>query len=300
MKKHSRSSFIISPFIIGMSLATVLSELLAQEVTHLRPLPGGCVGEVYRVDLADGNAVVVKVDARPQPQLHTEAFMLHYLAQHSQLPVPQVRYSTPDLLIMEFLPGNSHFNQDVEQDAAAHLATLHQITASCFGLEQDTLIGGLHQPNKQMISWLDFFREQRLLYMARVALNAGQLPGSIMNRIEKLAAKLEQWLEEPTQPTLIHGDVWTTNVLAERGRVTGFLDPAIYYAHPEIELAFITLFGTFGHTFFAAYQDHHPIAPGFWEERRALYNLYPLLVHVRLFGGGYVNSINQILRQFGF
>lgn len=298
MKKHSRSSFIISPFIIGMSLATVLSELLAQEVTHLRPLPGGCVGEVYRVELADRNAVVVKVDARPQPQLHVEGFMLRYLAEHSQLPVPQVLHSTPELLVMEFLPGISQFDREAERDAAAHLATLHHITAPHFGLEQDTLIGGLHQPNQPMASWLDFFREQRLLYMARVALDAGQLPGAVMSRVEKLVAKLDQWLEEPAQPALIHGDVWTTNVLAERGRVTGFLDPAIYYAHPEIELAFVTLFGTFGQSFFTAYQEHHPIAPGFWEERRNLYNLYPLLVHVRLFGGGYVNSVSQILRQF--
>lgn len=288
-----------SSFIIFMSLSAVLSGLLTQEVTHLRPLPGGCVGEVYRADLTDGSAVVVKVDARPQPQLHIEAFMLRYLAKHSQLPVPQVLHHAPDLLVMEFLPGVSQFNRDAEWAAAAHLAALHQITAPHFGLEQDTLIGGLHQPNKQMISWLDFFREQRLLHMARVALEAGQLPGGVMSRVEKLASKLEQWLEEPAQPSLIHGDVWTTNVLAERGRVTGFLDPAIYYAHPEIELAFVTLFGTFGQTFFTAYQEHHPIAPGFWEERRALYNLYPLLVHVRLFGGGYVNSVIQILHQFG-
>lgn len=283
-----------------MSLATVLSELLAQEVTNLRPLPGGCVGEVYRAELADGNAVVVKVDARPQPQLHLEAYMLTYLAEHSQLPVPQVLHGAPDLLVMVFLPGESQFNRDAERDAAAHLATLHQITASHFGLEQDTLIGGLHQPNQPLAGWIDFFREHRLLYMARVALEAGQLPGAVMNRVEKLAPQLEQWLEEPAQPALIHGDVWTTNVLAERGRVTGFIDPAIYYAHPEIELAFITLFGTFGQTFFAAYQEQHPIAPGFWQERRNLYNLYPLLVHVRLFGGGYVNSVNQILHQFGF
>ena len=277
----------------------VLSEIVGQKVLDLRPLPGGCVGEVYQAGLADGRTVVVKVDARPQPQLHLEGFMLTYLAQHSQLPVPQVLHSTPELLVMAFVPGDSHFDVATERDAAAHLAALHRLTAPQFGLSQDTLIGGLPQPNPWTTRWLDFFRDQRLLYMARFALDAGQLPGSMMVRLEKLAGQLPRWLEEPTQPALIHGDVWTTNVLAERGRVTGFIDPAIYYAHPEIELAFITLFGTFGQTFFAAYQEQNPIAPGFWNERRDLYNLYPLLVHVRLFGGGYIASVDQTLRRFG-
>lgn len=283
-----------------MSAPAVLSQLLSQPVANLRPLPGGCVGEVYRADLVNGQKVVVKVDTRPRPQLHLEAFMLTYLAQHSQLPVPQVLYSSPELLVMSFLPGYSHFDSETERDAAAHLAQLHCFTAPQFGLEQDTLIGGLPQPNPWTDCWLDFFRDHRLLYMARLALDAGQLPGAVMGRIEKLAGQLARWLVEPAQPALIHGDVWTTNVLAERGRVTGFIDPAIYYAHPEIELAFITLFGTFGQNFFTAYQEHNPIAPGFWQERRDLYNLYPLLVHVRLFGGGYINSVTQILHQFGF
>ena len=97
------------------------------------------------------------------------------------------------------------------------------------------------------------------------------------------------------QPSLIHGDVWTTNVLASSERITGFLDPAIYYADPEIELAFITLFNTFGRPFFQRYHELRPISTDFWEIRRDLYNLYPLLVHVRLFGGGYVGAVEQIL-----
>lgn len=88
-------------------------------------------------------------------------------------------------------------------------------------------------------------------------------------------------------------------MLAENGRITAFLDPAIYYAHPEIELAFTTLFGTFDHAFFSRYHEKRPIAPDFFEARRDIYNLYPLLVHVRLFGGSYVHSVTRILEQFG-
>ena len=108
------------------------------------------------------------------------------------------------------------------------------------------------------------------------------------------------YTEMVTTGALIHGDVWTTNVLARAGRITAFLDPAIYYADPEIELAFIGLFGTFGRAFHEAYHSLRPIAPGFFEERRDLYNLYPLLVHVRLFGGSYVGQVERTLAGYGF
>ena len=91
--------------------------------------------------------------------------------------------------------------------------------------------------------------------------------------------------------------MWGGNVLTREGRIAGFIDPAIYYADPEIELAFATLFGTFGDTFFARYREHRPLAPGFFDVRRDLYNLYPLLVHVRLFGGGYVGGVVRTVRR---
>ena len=114
--------------------------------------------------------------------------------------------------------------------------------------------------------------------MARLAMEAGRLPASDMTRIETLAGRLDRWIDQPAAPSLIHGDMWTGNLLARGGRVAGFVDPAIYYADPEIELAFSTLFGTFGEPFFARYGEHRPIRPGFFEARRDLYNLYPLLV----------------------
>jgi fructosamine-3-kinase len=203
------------------------------------------------------------------------------------------------LLIMAHVRGQSAFTVEAEENAAELLAALHAITAPMFGLERDTLIGGLPQPNPPTASWLTFFAEYRLLAMGAQAVAAGRLPTAVFTRIEKLAGRLDRWLTEPTQPSLIHGDVWTTNVLAQHGRVTAFLDPAIYYADPEIELAFITLFGTFGEPFFRRYTALRPLAAGFWEERRDLYNLYPLLVHVRLFGGSYVNSVARILTRFG-
>jgi fructosamine-3-kinase len=120
-----------------------------------------------------------------------------------------------------------------------------------------------------------------------------------LRRIDRFSEGLDRLIEEPDHPSLLHGDVWTTNVLAEGDRITGFFDPAVYYGHPEIELAFITLFSTFGEAFFRRYDELRGIRPGFFEVRRGIYNLYPLLVHVRLFGGGYLSGVERVLDRHG-
>ncbi len=266
----------------------------------IEPLGGGCVSEVFALRTAGGERLVAKADADGTASLPTEAYMLGYLATHSRLPVPAVRHSGERLLLMEFVPGDSRFNEAAERHAAELLADLHAITSPAYGFDRDTLIGGLRQPNDPTGTWLEFFSERRLRHMATAAARAGRLPESIRQRVQRLSEDLDQWLEEPARPSLIHGDVWTTNVLARGGQVTAFLDPAIYFAHAEIELAFITLFRTFGQAFFERYRELRPIAPGFFEQRRHLYNLYPLLVHVHLFGGSYVASVESVLQQFGY
>lgn len=284
-----------------MTRASVLDRLesaLGQRPTDVRPLSGGSVAEVYGVTLRDETQLVAKVGS-PSAKLSLEGWMLRTLKERSALPVPAVVHSADDLLVMEMVPSGGSIDRTVERHAAELIAALHDVTAPAFGLERDTLIGGLHQPNPPSPTWLPFFRDQRLLFMAGDAERAGRLPATARTRIEALCARLGEWLEEPARPSLIHGDLWGGNVLAADGRISGFIDPAIYYADPEIELAFTTLFGTFGDEFFRRYGELRPLRPGFFEERRDLYNLYPLLVHVRLFGGGYVGQVEATLRRFG-
>lgn len=289
---------------ISRLLSDRIQAALGVSAVHLSPLTGGMIGDVSLVELADGQKIVAKTADSAAAKLSIEGYMLTYLAEHSQLPVPQVLHSEDTLLLMTWIEGSSHLGTSEQQHAAELLAALHSIRQPQFGLERDTLIGPLHQPNPLTEHWIDFFRQHRLLYMAQVAHRDGPLPASLLQRIEKLSERLEDWLTEPEHPSLIHGDIWTTNVLTHSGRVTGFIDPAIYYAHAEIELAYTSLFGTFGRTFgspfLARYHELRPIAPGFFEERRDLYNLYPLLVHVRLFGGSYASAIEEIVRKFGF
>ncbi|NTV47079.1 MAG: fructosamine kinase family protein [Chlorobiales bacterium] len=282
------------------SLDEKIVSITGKTPSRISGLSGGCVGDVYRVQFNDGESLVAKADETSSAKLHCEGDMLLFLATKTSLPVPHVVYNSDTLLLMEYVEGGDSVDSKAEDHAAALLADLHRIKAESFGFDYNTLIGGLHQPNPKYSSWLEFFAEQRILYMAREAYNANRIPVSSLKRFETFAENVGKYIEEPAHPSLIHGDIWGGNVLARSGKIAAFIDPAIYYAHPEIELAFITLFSTFGRRFFDAYDERLGIRPGFFEERRDIYNLYPLLVHTRLFGGHYLHSAESILKRFGF
>lgn len=280
------------------AVRNAIEDALEDRIESAGPLTGGCVGEVYRVSTPKHGTVVVKVDSSTDPRLDIEGYMLEYLAERSRLPVPAVLYNTPSLLIMEFVEGDSYFDAEVETHAADLLADLHSVDHETFGLEQDTLIGGLPQSNRPTERWVPFFAEQRLLDMGQQAVAARRMGRDTLARLEGLAGRLDDYIEEPDRPALLHGDIWSGNVMAKAGRITAFIDPAIYYGHPEIELAFITLFSTFGGRFFDRYSEHRPVPREFFELRRDIYNLFPLLVHVTLFGGGYLGSVENTLNRF--
>ena len=278
-----------------------LEAALGARVTALATMSVGFGLTGFKVDLADGRRLAVKAwQTSARVDLRLEGYMLGELARHSTLPVPTVHLADPNLLVMDFIETDGGgITPQVERHAAELIAALHAVPHPSFGYERDTLIGPLPQPNPQMDRWIPFFRDHRLLAMAGAAQAEGRLPAQLLIRLERLAERLDSYLAEPRHPSLLHGDLWTGNVLVRGQRIAGFVDPAIYCGHPEIELAFTTMFGTFGPAFFEVYEALLPLEPGFHELRSGLYKLYPTLVHVRLFGSAYLPPIERTLAQLG-
>ncbi|RYF70808.1 MAG: ketosamine-3-kinase [Cytophagaceae bacterium] len=176
------------------------------------------------------------------------------------------------------------------------LAELHAHTQPQFGLDHDNFIGTLSQCNALTASGHDFFFDHRLLPQAGQALYNGLLTKAHYDALFRLRERLPDLL--PTdRPALLHGDLWTGNVLITESSEPALVDPAVYYGLREAELAFTHLFGGFDARFYEAYTELFPLEPGF-AERIPIYNLYPLLVHVNLFGSGYVSGVERVLNRF--
>ncbi|WP_245883259.1 fructosamine kinase family protein [Halalkaliarchaeum desulfuricum] len=263
------------------------------EIDIVRELEGGMIGVVERVDLADGRTLVAKTGETP---LSVEGRMLSYLCDRG-LPVPDVHHASDELMLLDYLEGDSRVSPSVERDAAERLAALHDHTARGFGFPFDTLTGPVEQPNPWTDDWADFYIEHRLRRVLEVGGEAGTIDDCLAARVEEAFDAVAAAIERAVEPGLIHGDVWRTNLLASDGRVVAFLDPACYYADPEIELAYADWTGTFGEAFFDRYDELRGIAPGFFEHRRFVYRLYPLLVHVHLFGGSYQSELGETLQR---
>jgi fructosamine-3-kinase len=279
-----------------------LASVLGSAVVQARPMPvRGLIG--LEIRLADGRHLAVKARAEDRglaSDLPLEAYMLSELHRLTDLPVPKVHHAEADLLVMDFIETDgSGITPSAERHAGELIAKLHAVPRASFGYERNTSIGPLAQPNRQAQAWVPFFRDQRLLHMAGEAHREGSLPASLLHRIERLAERIGGYILEPPFSSLLHGDLWSGNVLVRGGRIAGLVDPAIYCGHPEIELAFATLFGTFGQVFFDAYEGVMPLVPGFHEIRLNVYNLYPRLVHLRLFGASYLAGIEKTLARLG-
>ncbi len=282
-------------------IATRISRALGAEVRSVRPLSGSYGLSLDVVELNDGRKLVAKHGKGPQPgHLLIEGYMLRRL--EGEIPVPHVHLAEEDLLVMDYVSGSGGMGTSVERHMAELLSRMHRKRQPYFGLERDTTIGPLPQLNPKTDSWIDFFREHRLMFMARMAHERAGLSSGLLRRIERFCTHLDAFIDEPPHPALVHGDIWGGNVIARGGKVAAFIDPAIYYGHYEYDLAFMTMFGTAGHAFFETYAALMPDfdLEGFMEVRRDVYLIYPHLTHVLICGLSYASGIDSRLSRFGF
>jgi fructosamine-3-kinase len=242
------------------------------------PLHGGDIGEVVRAELADGRLVVVKTTSY---DAGLEAEGLQALAD-AGAPVPEVLAVDPRRLVLTHLEGPADWS-----GLGAAVARVHGQLADRFGWERDNVIGPLPQRNTPSSHWPTFYIEQRL------APYLDDLPPETARRLERaMAGPLEAILDHDAAPSLVHGDLWTGNIVGGRW----LIDPAVHHADREVDLAMLALFGDVPASFHRSYTEVWPLDPG-WERRRPALQLAPLLVHVRLFGGGYVAGVEGLLDQ---
>lgn len=276
------------------SLADRIETALGRRPDRLTRLAGSHGAAIWRLDI--GREILI---AKAAPShLASESRMLADLAA-AGAPVPQVHYGDDRLVVMDYVETDGAGLSDEGGRALAEtLAALHANTAAEYGHGYDVMIGGLPQINERFASWIDFFRWKRLDVAAWLAMRRGHVSPDLNERLWRLGERLRDWLHEPPRPALLHGDLWIGNVLCRGGRAVALIDPAIAYGHPEIELAFTRLFGGFPPCFLRHYFEIAPPPPGFHETRRALYQLYPLLVHAALFGGPYESQVEAIVAGF--
>ncbi len=316
-----------------MSDAPAAAALLAaglspSDLRSVAPVGGGCINESARLETRAGNFFLKWNRDADEEFFRAEAEGLEALAATGTVRIPRVVARSENgvavhWLLLEWIERTSGAAPDWAR-LGRELAALHAhlTSADCpephrrepvdpkssrprpapglYGWPSPNFIGPLPQPNPETADWPAFWTRNRILPLARELRASGTLSVRDADRIERAAARMEALLEPaPTDgPSLLHGDLWSGNVLFDAHGRPALIDPAVYHGHREADLAMAALFGSFGPAFDTTYQEAWPLLPGH-EERRPAYQLYPLLVHARLFGGGYVGQAVATARRVG-
>lgn len=279
-----------------------ISEQLEITILSETRISGGDINQAAKLFTNRGDLFLKWNPNAPSDMFEKEAQGLELLrSAESEVRVPEVlahspqKDNEPGFLAMKYISPSSGSGDDAFR-FGAELAKLHQTTGDQFGLDHDNYIGRLHQTNDNYSNWAKFFAEMRISPQLKMAVDTGKLPQSILQNSERLFSRLEEFFPE-TSPSLLHGDLWGGNYFFDSSGTAVLIDPAVYFGHPEMDLAFSRMFGGFSETFYQGYESVTPLAPGF-EQRIAVYNLYPLLVHVNLFGSGYASQARRFLEKY--
>ncbi|MEN8225451.1 MAG: fructosamine kinase family protein [Bacteroidota bacterium] len=288
------------------SLSEEVSALLSArtgtstEIIGASSLSGGSINDAFQIETNSGNYFLKYNQASAYPGMfEQEAKGLALLQEAKEIRVPGLIASGEagkhSFLLLEYL-DSAVKTKDFWEKFGRELAALHKHSSDTFGLDHDNYIGSLKQYNSPHSSWLDFFREERLIVQMEMAGKAGLMRPHLRQSFERLFNKLDEIFPiEP--PSLIHGDLWSGNYMVDDKGQACIIDPAVYYGFREMDIGMSRLFGVFGSAFYDSYHESWPMAPG-WRERVEICNLYPLMVHVNLFGAGYLGSVESILMRF--
>lgn len=275
---------------------------LGLNILRYQPVGGGDINHAVQLHCADGQVLFLKYNPHPQAaaMLRTEAQGLQLLQEAQCIKIPEIldqgqTEGEVAYLLLEYVERGVPHAQFWTIFGHA-LAQLHHQSKTQFGLDQANFIGSLPQSNHWHSTWVSFYAEERLLPQMQLARDQGRLDQRAAQQLDQLCQRLPELCpHEP--PALIHGDLWNGNFLVDTQQHPVLIDPSVAFAHREMDLAMSRLFGGFDARFYQAYQEAWPLEPDF-EDRLEVYQLYYLLVHVNLFGGGYVGNVEGILQRF--
>jgi len=290
--------------LLRKEVAAIVSEAAGEpvQVTGMSPIGGGCINDAQRVETDNGRFFMKYNSASRYPGMfEAEARGLTLLESAGCLKVPSVvgygETGRDSLLVLEYIVSAGQ-QDGFWQDFGKGLAQLHQQEPGDgkFGLDHDNYIGSLPQRNRHHASWTDFFIAERLEAQLKMARDDGRAGKELTAMFGKMYRFLPDFFpEEP--PALLHGDLWSGNYMTGEEGEPVIIDPAVYYGHRYMDLGMSKLFGGFSTAFYEAYDEHYPLEKG-WQEGIEIANLYPLMVHVNLFGGGYLGQVKSKIRQF--
>ncbi len=254
--------------------------------------------KIYKVLTDKEDTFLVKYQEKPNKNLINQAIELDLLRDYVH--TPEVIWVSEQYQVLEWIEEKKQKNYQIQIGHA--LANLHHATHSTFGFDFDNTIGEMPQfnaINTDIISWKEFYWQYRLKYQIEYAYNSSLLDYDLYERLLSLEPKLSKYLDKTIKPSLLHGDLWSGNVIKGKDNPY-FIDSACYFGHREIDFALIHMFGGFSDDFFKAYNEKYKLNEGF-EQRKPIYMLYHYLNHLNIFGKGYYpgveNCTNYILNH---
>lgn len=280
---------------------------IMQKTTGKRPeifssstLTGGDINQAAKIQTHDGMwfAKWNRADAYPG-MFAAEARGLELLSGVGEIAIPMVvgvgEEENLSMLVLEFISSAPH-KPGFWRQFGQQLTRLHQHTNTTFGLDHHNYIGSLQQLNQQNTNWIAFFITCRLEEQIRLARNQKRIENNTVKLFERLFLRLDEFFPvEP--PSLLHGDLWSGNYMVNNMGDPCIIDPAVYYGHRLMDLGMTRLFGGFPAEFYEAIHETWPLESN-WQQATDIANLYPLMVHVNLFGGGYLGSVHATLKRF--
>ncbi|ABC27233.1 Fructosamine-3-kinase [Hahella chejuensis KCTC 2396] len=273
-----------------------LSENGYGELESSQSVGGGCINQTLEIHTSHKERFFLKYHGSPPVGMFSvEARSLDILREARGVRVPVVIANAEHYLLLEWVEPRERA-PDYWARFGEGLAKQHQVVAPEFGFGFATYCGTTLQPNDNYTDGYVFFAQQRLLFQGQLAYDSGKLESGSMWRLEALCRKLPELVPQQP-PSLLHGDLWSGNAHQDENGAPVLIDPACYYGWREAELGMTMLFGGFGEAFYAAYEAAYPLEKS-WRDRVDIYNLYHLLNHLNLFGGGYSGQVQRILGAY--